>query len=247
MKNIQFPTGAGDDFTRVSLKAKELALKLRNNERNFTIQVPNVEFDFNGVKCILSYKTDPDLLYRDYCNAHRMEWETVGPDCVAQYSPEIQEELDKRTATAEKKYAEQRAQWDKEEKEKKAAFEAKVNGVEFECTDPEGLKANEEKNTDSYGARIIGYAKDWARLMQAGMAEGKKLEDIAEETSREADYDGITGFMYGAAVATLKGYWKYGEELRVWHNKQYGAEDSEGVVNPAVLTISVPENVEEQD
>lgn len=45
--------------------------------------------------------------------------------------------------------------------------------------------------------------------------------------------------MYGGAVAALSQFWKYGEELRRWHNKEWGHEDTDGVVNPAVLTISV--------
>ena len=58
----------------------------------------------------------------------------------------------------------------------------------------------------------------------------------AEKCSHDADTDGITGFMYGAAVSILSNHWKYGELLRKWHNKEYGHE-GDGVVNPAVLTI----------
>jgi len=47
---------------------------------------------------------------------------------------------------------------------------------------------------------------------------------------------GITGFMYGCAVNLLSQCWKHGEELRKWHNKEYGHE-GDGVVNPAVFTI----------
>ena len=61
---------------------------------------------------------------------------------------------------------------------------------------------------------------------------------IAGRASHDADVNGITGFMYGCAVNVLSQVWKYGEELRVWHNKQYGHE-GDGIVNPAVLTVSV--------
>lgn len=43
---------------------------------------------------------------------------------------------------------------------------------------------------------------------------------------------------YGCAVNILSSVWKYGEELRVQHNSKYN-HNGEGVVNPAVLTISV--------
>lgn len=42
--------------------------------------------------------------------------------------------------------------------------------------------------------------------------------------------------MYGCAVNILAQCWKYGEELRKWHNKEYNYNGN-GVVNPAVLTI----------
>ena len=59
----------------------------------------------------------------------------------------------------------------------------------------------------------------------------------ADKLSHEADVEGITGFMYGCAVSILSQCWKYGEELRKWHNKEYNYE-GDGVVNPAVFTIS---------
>ena len=80
--------------------------------------------------------------------------------------------------------------------------------------------------------------------MQLAMIEGRTLRDAAESASYEADIDGITGFMYGAAVSILSQCWKHGEELRRWHNlstqiKDEGekANDSGGVLNPAVLSI----------
>lgn len=101
-----------------------------------------------------------------------------------------------------------------------------------------------ERNQDAYGGRIYSYAKDWAELMEKAMAEGSKLEDVAQSTSHTADHDGITGFMYGAAVSTLAGTWKHGEQLRRWHNLKTQinnegekANESGTVLNPALLTI----------
>lgn len=96
----------------------------------------------------------------------------------------------------------------------------------------QGLK----KNQDSYGAAIYRYAETWAKLMQLELSDGKELKDIADQTSHAADTEGITGFMYGAAVYILASTWIHGEELRKWHNKDYGHE-GEGVVNPAIITI----------
>lgn len=99
-------------------------------------------------------------------------------------------------------------------------------------------------NQDPYGRAIINYAQRWAELMEEKMKEGAKLEDIAKQTSREADGEGITGYMYGAAVSVLSTSWEYGEQLRLWHNidTQIGTEGDEanktgGVLNPALLNV----------
>lgn len=110
--------------------------------------------------------------------------------------------------------------------------------------DQQGWDKGIANNQDPYGARIYSYAKDWADLMEKAMAEGKKLEDVADSTSHTADYDGITGFMYGAAVSVLAHCWEHGEQLRIWHNlkTQIGTEGERanktgGVLNPAILNI----------
>jgi hypothetical protein len=91
-----------------------------------------------------------------------------------------------------------------------------------------------EINSDGYGLGIFKYAEKWADLMEKEIAEGKDVADIAGRTSDEADTEGITGFMYGAAVGILSLCWLYGEKLRVWHNKKYNHE-GKGIVNPAIL------------
>ena len=113
-----------------------------------------------------------------------------------------------------------------------------------------------EVNQDPYGHRIYTYAQEWADLMGKRIPEGatspqvmRIIVDHADEDSRTADYDGITGYMYGAAVSVLAHCWVWGEELRRWHNKtvQFGdegdrANETGGVLNPALLTISLPDD-----
>lgn len=95
-----------------------------------------------------------------------------------------------------------------------------------------------EKNTDWYGRAIYTYAERRAKLMQDAITkDGKRLEDVAWGLSHDVDLEWITGFMYGAAVWILSKTWKYGEDLRKWHNKEYN-HDWDGVVNPAILTVS---------
>jgi hypothetical protein len=102
------------------------------------------------------------------------------------------------------------------------------------------------KNTDSYGRGVYTYASRWALLMEQKLAEGKKLQEVAEKTSHEADTEGITGYMYGCAVGILATVWVHGEMLRRWHNKeiQIGTEGDEAnekpgaVLSPALLGVS---------
>lgn len=92
------------------------------------------------------------------------------------------------------------------------------------------------KNSDPYGACTFRYAEKWADLMEKEIQKGTNVKDMADRLSHEADTEGITGFMYGCAVSILSQCWEYGEELRKWHNKEYGYE-GEGTVNPAMITI----------
>lgn len=106
------------------------------------------------------------------------------------------------------------------------------------------LKWYESNSDDAYGMAILTFAERWATLMEARMAVGKTIPECAKEASSEANTEGITGFMYGAAVSTLADCWEHGDELRRWHNRdiQIGSEgdaanESGGVLNPALLSF----------
>ena len=95
-------------------------------------------------------------------------------------------------------------------------------------------------NLDFYGHGVYTFAERWAELMEKDIeATGDPVKSItknAEGFAKEADTEGITGFMYGCAVSILAECWEYGEILRKWHNHEYHY-DGDGVVNPAILTI----------
>lgn len=116
----------------------------------------------------------------------------------------------------------------------------------MKVTDTDGLEEFKANNQDPYGKGVWTYAERWADAMEAAMADGASLTAIAKETSHSADTDGITGFMYGCAVSILSQVWEHGDELRRWHNldTQIGnegekANESGGVLNPAILNIAV--------
>lgn len=228
--NYKLDTSAGNNFSTVSEKAKQIAI-----EKDTT-----VEFEFNGVKCLVDKNTNLEWLYRDYSNSWTMDWKVVGADCLPTYEPEVQEEFEKRSkAQAEKRAIEDAAYRAKEAKEKKD-FEAKIKGVELELSDAEGWNKSREVNSDGYGAAALDYAEGWAKLMQIEIAKGKTVAECYDYTQKGLGFLGITGFQFGCAVSVLSQTWKHGEELRKVHNKKYGvSEEKKGTVNPAVLTLSI--------
>ena len=96
-------------------------------------------------------------------------------------------------------------------------------------------------NNDEYSRACFTYAERLADMLENLIESSDEdamtvIVNNADRLSHEADIEGITGFMYGCAVNILAQCWKYGEELRKWHNKEYNY-NGDGVVNPAVLTI----------
>ena len=133
----------------------------------------------------------------------------------------------------------------KRTKEANKIAEVKKEGIlPFGVMNPTVWKETVEKNKDGYGSCVARYAARWANMMETEMAKGKKLKEVADKMSHKADVEGITGFMYGCAVSILAKVWKYGEELRRWHNKdtQIGTEgdkanENGGVLNPALFCV----------
>jgi hypothetical protein len=118
-------------------------------------------------------------------------------------------------------------------------------------------KIVEVNKDDDYSNAVVLYARDWADLMESRIAKGETIEEMAKETSREADIDGITGNMYGMAVKILADTWEHGIELATWHNLQYARNDEEReiaienakkgmTVNPAVITLGVPKGTSDE-
>lgn len=224
MQNLLIETYPGDTFAAVSAAAQSAATESQN-----------AQFSFNGITCIVSRDTHLGQLWQHYSDAHMMEWDTIGPVCNP-YSEDVQAEVDRKTAEREERQRQASKQYADKAAREKEAFLQKTAGVGMEFADREGWELGLSNNQDPYGKCIYEYAEGWAKLMQAEMSAGASLKDIAERTSHELGFMGITGFMYGAAVSILSQAWKHGEELRKWHNKDYGHEGP-GVVNPAVLTV----------
>ena len=223
-----------------------------------------VEFDFNRITVRVSHQTNLEWLLRDYHTAFLLDWSIIGPDPQEEYTDALKMQISEARADQEQQRAEQQRIWPQQRLAALSALEEKIHGVEFSIKPGrETALANWRTNsTDGCGAAIIDYAIVWAKLMQERIQRGYRLQDVADATSHEADTDGITGFMYGAAVKVLTDTWVFGHDLAVWHNakyvesfwdvlnegsvteafaawqKHYMTEDR-GVVNPAIFTIAV--------
>ena len=144
---------------------------------------------------------------------------------------------------------EMRERLTREREESEATFRAAASSRPplrtFECVDPKGWAECVRKNSqDPYSYECVRYAAAWAHTIEARL-DGKTVAEVAKQAASDADGNGITGFMYGAAVAMLAGFWAYGDDLRRWHNSdtQIGnegdrANESGGVLNPALLSTA---------
>jgi hypothetical protein len=171
----------GNDFNTITKNAKEIAL-----EKNVI-----VEFDFNGCTCLVNSSTNLEYLFRDYLNHWIMDWKTIGPDTVVEYSNEVKSELKKRNKLAEEKRELERIEYQEKEDAEKLLFTEKTKDILFEFSNKEDWELGKSKNTDGYGACIYEYAEGWAKLMQVEILNGKKLKDIAKKTSFEMGFLGI--------------------------------------------------------
>lgn len=249
-------TGAGDYFPRVVEKA--IALATDNPEKNSI-------FNFNGVNVIVAPDSDPVLIDKAISVAYTLEMKTIGPDYEALLSEETMLEYEKISAERQAELEKMREADRKESELKSTTLAEKIANFPYTFLDGEHEgKSHEQRfnegfanqNGDGYGERCFTYAKEWGSLMQYEIAQrGLKPEDVtplalkefAGTTSHEADYDGISGNMYGIAVSILADTWVHGESLRKWHNKEYGNEDAKGTINPAIITIGVQDEEQTEE
>jgi hypothetical protein len=189
---------------------------------------PGVCFDFNGVTVFCEPIQDDTRTIGDIARALQSEWsDKMQAASDAYWTPE-------RKAEEAKRQADHAAEMERRRVRIAIALAARP----FEPTDPAAYDEYKRINADGYGGGVVKYGEAWAALMETRMDDGDSVAVAAESTQDAADYEGITGFMFGCAVQQLATWWKHGEALRVWHNGKHGVSaDATGVVNPAVLTI----------
>ncbi len=207
---------------------------------------PIVMFDFNHVTVTVAADSNATLVEREWWRALRGFIEKrVGPHPAAELTSDEKASDAAKQAEHDRIEAERAAAWEQKERLKREASEASLtDAAPIALRDPAAWQSWLEANKDGYGGAVMNYAERWARMMQVEMARGAVLSDVATRLSHEADLEGITGFMYGAAVSVLSQCWEHGEALRRWHNlsTQIGdegekANESGGVINPALMSI----------
>lgn len=182
-----------------------------------------LQFNFNGVEIICGKGTTVENMI--------IQWDNHWAE-----QSKIREEWEKSPEGIAVKKAEQKKAKARQLEIKKTL--KSVEGKTIDLYNPLAWKMWVEANTDSYGKGVIDFAERWGILMQEQMQHSVLTKQIMDTCSYQADVEGITGFMYGCAVSQLSQCWSYGEQLRRIHNADYGVE-GEGVVNPALLTITV--------
>lgn len=77
----------------------------------------------------------------------------------------------------------------------------------------------EINSNDPYSYGIVKFMQRFAELLENKINQSDPqliINEYAEEIVREADTEGITGFMYNCAIGALVKYWEYGNELSHW-------------------------------
>ena len=95
-----------------------------------------------------------------------------------------------------------------------------------------------EINSDPYGKACIDVARRVMELLDE--VEKFNASDLINQADDETNTGGITGFMAGCVAKIVSQCHTRGDEFRVDWNKPYlgDREDTGGVVNPAILTLS---------
>lgn len=73
-----------------------------------------------------------------------------------------------------------------------------------------------QANESQYGKDVMRLAEGWADAVEAKMAEGATLEDIAEEARRSVGIPGMSGEQVEYTVAALADCWEHGLQLQTW-------------------------------
>lgn len=208
MKTEIITSTLGRSFHKVAEDAKEISQQ----------EGALLSFDFNGVTCQITEDTDLELLWRDYEYALKLSWPVIGPNCPKEWPARITEAIVKKDAENEARQAELTAKYDAENKAKETAYLSQAAGMTLDLSYPDSWALGLSKNQDDYGAATYRYAERWGILMQHYLNAGESMFEAIKQSEFAADWEGITGFMRGAAKSILIGCWVHGEALKAHYD-----------------------------
>jgi len=100
-------------------------------------------------------------------------------------------------------------------------------------------------NKDPYGKCCVDVARETMKLLDDEKHKDFDPNQIIGEAEDNVAAGGITGFMAGCIAQMIVKCHDRGDEFKIKWNKYYALdkkdESREGVINPALLTISIKE------
>lgn len=85
---------------------------------------------------------------------------------------------------------------------------------------------------------LPGWVVKWANKMERGISRGQQVKDIADETFSRVVPD-ATNSAFHYAVKMLVKHWEYGEDLRIWYNRDHDLTAAANALPNAVIDRSV--------
>ena len=94
-----------------------------------------------------------------------------------------------------------------------------------------------EKNKDPYGKACVDVARGVMEIL-----DNQEVFDphaIICQADKDSEAGGITGFMAGCVASMVSQCHSRGNEFRKAWNGQYDDEERDGVISPALMTITI--------
>lgn len=200
---------------------------------------PLVEFEFEGVVVAVKADSDPELIFRDWLlarNGYIIDLK-VGPHPNPELSRDEQENCAHSEAAYQTRLEKIRDEHLGELAEKRRAVETKLaESPKLEVISEELWESlRSSASATPPGDEIIDFAERWGRRIQQEMNDGNELEDVAESTADEVNFDNLTPQEKDIAVMILSAVWAYGDQLQEWYISE--PEWFESTVTTGVLII----------
>ena len=93
------------------------------------------------------------------------------------------------------------------QRDRESAAALAVTQAEATWADPDAFAATKAANQDDYGAGIVLFAEQWARLMEAAVARGETVASAWDRCSHLADTMGMSGFSASCAERMIRQWW----------------------------------------